>query len=335
MTTMTTTRALAEAPRPSRSVTAHVASDFEPVACYVCGADSARPFIEGEDDLTGRPGRFTFVRCAACGLAYQNPRLTLSAVRTYYDAEYIAHRRRRHAGLSGRLFEGAMARLDRAKLRIVDRHKTIDANSSVLDVGCGAGSFLQHVVRERGATAVGVDFADLADSPSLRGVEFYQGLFYHQPLERGRFDLVTMWHFLEHDYDPARSLRYAREVLADDGVVVIEVPRLDSLSFRLFGSRWPGLQAPQHTALYDRRSLQAIARAAGLEVVRYLPYGAFPPYFYLFCGLAFSLLKGRGLNLGRAMPLYFAGAVVAAPFMPVLQRMNFAMQTIVCRKARA
>jgi hypothetical protein len=166
-------------------------------------------------------------------------------------------------------------------------------------------------------------------------VEFYQGLFYHQPLERGRFDLVTMWHFLEHDYDPARSLRYAREVLADDGVVVIEVPRLDSLSFRLFGSRWPGLQAPQHTALYDRRSLEAIARAAGLDVVRYLPYGAFPPYFYLFCGLAFSVLKGRGLHLGRAMPLYFAGAIVAAPFMPVLQRMNFAMQTIVCRKAGA
>ena len=125
-----------------------------------------------------------------------------------------------------------------------------------------------------------------------------------------------MWHFLEHDYDPRRSLAHAREALAPGGRLVIEVPRLDSLSFKLFGRRWPGVQAPQHTALYDKRSLLALVERAGFEVVDHLSYGAFPPYFYLFCGVAFTLLRGRGLNLNRAIYAYFAGQLLLLPLLP-------------------
>ena len=128
-------------------------------------------------------------------------------------------------------------------------------SSAVLDVGCGAGTFLAHLGERHGSTGVGVDFVDLADRPALQDVEFHCGLFYEQDVGATRFDLVTMWHFLEHDYAPRRSLVSAREALTDDGRLIIEVPRLDSLTFRLFRDRWPGLQAPQHTALYDRASL--------------------------------------------------------------------------------
>jgi len=67
--------------------------------------------------------------------------------------------------------------------------------------------------------------------------------------------------------------------LKDDGRLIIEVPRLDSLTFRLYGDRWPGLQAPQHASLFDRERLVAMAKAEGHDVVDRLPYGAFPPYF--------------------------------------------------------
>ena len=148
---------------------------------------------------------------------------------------------------------------------------------------------------------------DLAARPALRDVEFHCGVFYDQDVGSRRFDLVTMWHFLEHDYAPLRSLICARDALKDDGRLIVEVPRLDSLTFRLFGDRWPGLQAPQHTALYDRTALLKLVERADLEVVDYLPYGAFPPYFYFFCGVAFRVSKGRGLNMGRAIYPYFAG----------------------------
>src|SRR5207247_9808655 len=129
----------------------------------------------------------------------------------------------------------------------------------------------------------------------LDGVEFHCGLFYNQRLASGRFDLVTMWHFLEHDYDPLRTLLMAKRVLKPEGRLVIEVPRLDSLTFRLFRERWPGLQAPQHTVLYSKDMLLKVMARAGLEVVAYLPYGAFPAYFYLFAGVAFKLLDRKSV----------------------------------------
>src|SRR5205814_3432973 len=68
-------------------------SFLESVQCYGCGATGGVPFVEAEDDLTGKPGRFTFVRCGRCGLAFQNPRVSIDRIRDYYDDEYIAHRR--------------------------------------------------------------------------------------------------------------------------------------------------------------------------------------------------------------------------------------------------
>ena len=76
------------------ALTGPTADQFEEVPCYLCGTDSTTPFIEAEDDLGGKPGRFHFVRCKTCGLTYQSPRLRFEHIGTYYDDEYIAHRKK-------------------------------------------------------------------------------------------------------------------------------------------------------------------------------------------------------------------------------------------------
>jgi SAM-dependent methyltransferase len=214
---------------------------------------------------------------------------------------------------------------------LVRKYVSLDSQSYVLDVGCGAGTFLQMAHDELGVAASGVDFKDLTHLPSFSNIDFHLGLFYEQPFADQRFDLITMWHFLEHDYDPVRTLIHARELLRDDGLLVVEVPRLDSVSQTLFKERWPGLQAPQHTALYSRKTLLAMVEKAGLELVDYLPYGAFPAYFYLFAGTAFKILKGRGLNLSRAIYPYFLGQLLLLPLLLFEKKLNLAMQTVVCR----
>jgi SAM-dependent methyltransferase len=226
-----------------------------------------------------------------------------------------------------------MGSLDRTKLRIVQRHTTLGPSSRLLDVGCGSGSFLARVKQATGAAVAGVDFVDLSHRNEFDGVEFHHGVFNEQHVGRDRFDVITMWHFLEHDYDPPRTLETARRALRPEGRLVIEVPRLDSVSFRLYRERWPGLQAPQHTACYTRATLLRLVRAAGFEVVDYLPYGAFPAYFYLFAGLAFKLLRGRGLDLGTAIYPYFAGQLALTPLLLFERRLNLAMQTVICRRS--
>jgi SAM-dependent methyltransferase len=306
--------------------------ETETVACYLCGSADATPLVSAQDDLTGKPGTFHFVRCTRCGLAYQNPRVTLARIGDYYDDQYIAHRKQTSWGLLTPLVDRGMRALDIRKERIVDRYRDLTPESAVLDVGCAVGSFLQRIRTSSGATVVGVDFKDLSAHPSLHGVEFHRSLFYEALLADQRFDLVTMWHFLEHDYDPPRSLQTAMRVLKPGGTLVVEVPRLDSRTFRWFGDRWPGLQAPQHTVLLDREHLLALVRHAGFEVVDYLPYGAFPAYFYLFTGTAFRLLGGRGLDLNRSIWPYFAGQVLLSPLLLFERQLNLAMQTVICRR---
>ena len=305
---------------------------LEPVVCYWCASNSCRPFVTAQDDLTGKPGNFRFVTCNRCGLAYQNPRVGLHHIKDYYDEEYIAHRKKTDWGWLTPFYRRAMDKHDRQKDQLVSRFIKLHAKSQVLDVGCGAGTFLTRLHQRYGAEITGVDFKDLSSLPGFDAIDFHCGLFYEQDWGERRFDLITMWHFLEHDYDPERSLRGAADLLKSDGRLVIEVPRLDSLSFRLFQERWPGLQAPQHTVLYSKEMLLRFMERAGLEVITYLPYGAFPSYFYLFAGVAFKLRKGKGINLGRCIFPYFLGQLLLSPVLLFERQLNLAMQTVVCRR---
>jgi SAM-dependent methyltransferase len=307
---------------------------FETVRCYYCGNQSWRQFISAQDDLTGKPGNFSFVACSDCGLVYQNPRIDVENIKRFYDDEYIAYRKKTDWGLLTRLYDRAMAQHDRRKDAIIRRYVVLTPHSEVLDVGCGAGTFLTMVGNRYGAKVTGVDFKDLSCLPGFDRIDFRCGLFYEQEMGEKRFDLITMWHFLEHDYDPLRTLKKAHSSLKADGRLVIEVPRLDSMTYRLYRERWPGLQAPQHTVLYSKEMLLRLLQKARFDVVDYLPYGAFPAYFYIFAGLAFKILKGRGLDLSVAIYPYFLGQIVLSPLLLFERRLNLAMQTVVCRRVK-
>lgn len=303
--------------------------DFEIPVCPECGSKDNTPFIEAEDDLGGRSGRFFFVTCTECGLVYQSPRLNLDAIKPYYDDEYIAHRKKSSWGILTPFYDWAMGKLDREKIKIVRKHIDLNKETCVLDIGCGSGSFLAAVQSRFGSNCTGVDFKDLSHLPWMANVDFRLGTLSEQDFGDQKFDLITMWHFLEHDYEPAETLSRARELLAPGGCIVIEVPRLDSLSFRMFKDRWPGLQAPQHTVLLDGKHFRSLVGSAGLKVKHHLSYGAFPAYFYFFLGVAFRFLKGKGLNFNTVIYPYFAGQILTFPIFLFEQHLNFAMQTII------
>jgi SAM-dependent methyltransferase len=304
----------------------------EDVNCYYCGSDDSVPVLTGEDDLTGIPGQFPYVRCVSCGLVYQNPRVTIEDVKHFYTDRYIAHRKHQNWGLLTSLYDAAMETLDRKKVEIVGRYAKISAATKVMDVGCAVGTFLLMMRRQFGCSISGVDFLDTSYYPGFDAIDFHLGLFHETDLPLSHFDLITMWHFLEHDFDPRKSLRQARRCLSDSGYLVVEVPRMDSLTYRLFGSRWPGVQAPQHTVLYSKQHLLALVRDEGFEVVDYLAYGAFPAYFYIATGVAFQFLKGRGLALDQYIVPYFLGQLLLAPVLAFEKRLNLAMQTVILKK---
>lgn len=304
---------------------------FETVSCYCCGSEESSHFLTAEDDLTGKEGFFNYVKCSECGLVYQNPRIPINQIPEFYDSEYIAHRKKKDWGILTPLYEHAMSKHDRDKDKLVSKYIKVNKDSKILDVGCAVGTFLLHMHKKYKCSISGVDFKEDLTYPGFEKISFYQGLFYEQAIAEKQFDLITMWHFFEHDYDPNQSLQMAKKSMKDDGLLIIEVPRLDSLTFKLFKHKWPGVQAPQHTALYDKKSLLSILEKNGLEVTAYLPYGAFPPYFYIFTGTYFTFI-GKKLNLDKIIFPYFLGQFILSPVLWFKNKLNLSMQTVVCRK---
>lgn len=305
---------------------------FEEVKCYQCGADNTSHFLIGEEDLTAKDGEFNYVKCKECGLVYQNPRIHVDQIKDFYDSEYIAHRKKKNWGVLTPLYEWAMNKHDREKEKIIKKYVKLNKDSKVLDVGCAVGTFLQFLRKKYNCKISGVDFKEDLSFPDFDKIDFHCGLFYEQKnLPESSFDLITMWHFLEHCYNPPKTLAKAKELIKDDGRIVIEVPRLDSLTYRLFKDKWPGVQAPQHTIMFDKKSLHNMVEKAGLEVVDYLPYGAFPSYFYIFAG-AYAKTIGKGLNLDKIVAPYFFGQFIMSPILFFEKKLNLSMQTIVLRR---
>lgn len=304
---------------------------FENIACYQCGSDESEKFLVGEDDLTGKEGSFLYVKCAECELVYQKPRLPITEIKEFYDSEYIAHRKKKDWGILTPLYEHAMNKHDREKDKLISKYITINAETEVLDVGCAVGTFLLHLNKKYNCKIHGVDFKEDLTYPDFDKINFHEGLFYEQALPEDAFDLVTMWHFFEHDYDPNKSLEMAKKVLKRDGKLIIEIPKLDSLTFRLFKNKWPGIQAPQHTALYTKQSILNMLEKHDLVVEEYLPYGAFPPYFYIFAGTYFKIF-GKGLKLDKIIFPYFLFQFLLSPLLLFQKKLNLSMQTVVCKQ---
>ncbi len=305
---------------------------FEAVRCYNCGGNDYSYFLTGEDDLTAKEGQFQYVKCNHCELVYQHPRLVIGQIKSFYDDDYLAHRKRKRYGMLTPLVDWTLNKHDRVKERIIRKYCKLYNNSEILDVGCAVGTFLLYMEKKYKCRIAGVDFKEDLDFPGFSRIDFYQGLFYEQEMKEGRFDLITMWHFLEHDYDPNSSLQMAARVLNKNGKLIIEVPRLDSLTFRLFGRRWPGVQAPQHTAMYSRKTLVELLEKNGFKILKYLPYGAFPPFFYIFAGSYFRLM-GKGLRLNRVLIFYVLAEIIFTPLLLFHKYLNLSMQTIVCGKS--
>ena len=79
----------------------------------------------------------------------------------------------------------------------------------------------------------------------------------------GYFDMITCFHVLEHLADPLTSVKSALRLVKSGGLIVIEVPNLDSIGFRIFKSRWQPLEMPTHLNHFTPATLERVLQSAG------------------------------------------------------------------------
>lgn len=139
----------------------------------------------------------------------------------------------------------------------------------VLDVGCGSGLFLAALAK-RGFECHGTEFSDetAIRARALPGLRIHAGPIDDETYEAGSFDLISVWHVLEHLGDPDELLRHSARWLRPGGALMLAVPNIDSWQARLFRGAWFHLDPPRHFFHFGPGSLTAALAAAGFRVER-------------------------------------------------------------------
>jgi SAM-dependent methyltransferase len=291
--------------------------------CLVCGCERSAPLFTATDRLYRITAKeFAVVRCKECGLARLDPQPAAGELRRYYPENYWFAPD-----------ESAASRMAEAYRRLVLRDHVQfvaqalgggRARGPVLDVGCGGGLFLG-MMRERGYRVAGLDFSPEAAAMAWKRQQAPAvcGDLAHAPFGAGSFAGITMFHVLEHVHDPRAYLVAARELLAPDGRLVVQVPNAASWQFRLLGRRWSGVDVPRHLFDFRDRDVEKLLETCGMVVVR-------RKYFSLRdnpAGLASSVAPGldpmarrvrrvaesTGARLAKDLA-YLALAAAALPF---------------------
>jgi SAM-dependent methyltransferase len=194
--------------------------DGEPVACAICGVDDAR--------VLSRRARWrqrvTTVVCRRCGLVYASPRPERERLGRFYREQIYTQ----YIDASGRFRERLLA-ASRLQARdtfafFVGRAGQRLAEARLLEVGCGLGDFLV-LARQAGARVLGLElegpYADFAEKE--HGLSIARSRI--EDLDTtNRFDVIALFHVVEHLEEPVDVLSALRPRLAGGGRLFIEVP---------------------------------------------------------------------------------------------------------------
>lgn len=234
--------------------------------CPWCGGGRLAVRVRVPDLLQGKPGRFTLERCEDCGHVFQNPRLSPEGLEFYYRDFYDGRGGEGAGTVFGRLGDAYRGRAEMLRAQV-----GAAGPESWLDVGTGHGHFCNAAREVWPQTRFdGLDMGDGVLGAERRGwVETgYQGQFpeYASKLA-GRYEVVSMYHYLEHTRDPLTELDAAAAVLAPGGFLTVEVPDPESRMADLLGGAWLPWFQPQHQHLVPAANLREALADRGFTVL--------------------------------------------------------------------
>lgn len=235
--------------------------------CPVCSETAFSPFLKCKD-YTVSQEEFQIVSCDSCGFKFTNPIPSENEIGEYYKAEsYVSHSDTKK-GLINRAYHTVRKITLKQKFKLVDRHKV---EPSLLDIGCGTGAFLNQC-KEQNWKVLGLE-----PDADARGVAKSRYDIDTMPLEHlaeipdNSFDVITMWHVLEHVYHLQRDIRQFQRVLKKDGTLIVAVPNCSSKDAAIYKEYWAAYDVPIHLYHFVPKDIDNLFGQIGMKVVETLP----------------------------------------------------------------
>ena len=218
--------------------------------CPLCGSNDSRVIVGAKQR--------TVVECRGCRLRALSPMPTLDDL-VSINEETV------HPFFNACLEDEDTYRVYFAsKLNDLQRFQP---SGRVLDVGCGAGFFLD-AARQRGYDVAGVDLSPVPAEYVQRrlGLNVAVGSLYDYAAPRMSFDAVTIFQTIEHDPHPAELCKELLRILRPGGALMVTTPAADGFVARAMGKRWFGYRNVEHVSFFSRESLRYALEQAGFEI---------------------------------------------------------------------
>lgn len=193
------------------------------------------------------------------------PKPSLEKLPSYYESEdYISHTDGKRS-----LFERMYHLIKNIALK--NKVKLINAQSQkgkLLDIGAGTGDFLV-VAKNDGWLTTGVEPSTKAKSIALnKGVNFADNL---SDLESQSFDVITMWHVLEHVPNLDEYILELKRLLKPTGIILIAVPNFKSFDANYYGKFWAAYDVPRHIWHFSKIAIGKLFEEKDMKLVEVLP----------------------------------------------------------------
>ena len=233
--------------------------------CPVCQSKNITYLLTAEDYLVTRE-KFQIYSCQNCSLRFTNPRPDDNKLAGYYDSkEYISHSNE-GSSLLGGLYKIARTFTLLRKRKLIEK---LSPNKQLLDLGCGTGHFIDYC-QQHGWQITGVE----PNAVARRQAEAKTKLPIRQDLSEiggSSFEVITLWHVLEHLADLEQTMNQLKSLLAPGGVLIIAVPNFDAYEASLFKEYWAAYDVPRHLYHFNRNAMAHLATKHGLKIARTYP----------------------------------------------------------------
>lgn len=241
------------------------------VNCNLCNLDDPKILFKKKDKFGITEDEFNVVECRRCGLIYVSPRPNDEEIGKFYPDTYAWKEilqadsvptkfvRRLEKGYRYHLLKDQTLKV----LKFTER-----STGKVLDIGCGTGDRLD-VFRSKGFETYGVEISDSADyaKEQLKLNVLKRDLF-SANFPNKYFDIITLYHVLEHTYNPLKVCEEIHRILKEDGFLVIQVPNKESFQYKLFRKRWAAFDVPRDLYYFGTKTLSSLLKKVGFKVLK-------------------------------------------------------------------
>lgn len=230
--------------------------------CPWCDSEETQMHLRVKDlFLTGEV--FEIHKCQECGLLFTEPRPAPDKIDRYYQSEeYYSHKENKN-GFIPKIYES----VKKVNLRHKRKLATVGLKvGTMLEIGCGVGDFL-HEMEQNGWNCTGIEPSKEAKTIAKTRVK--ANILNPEELARLKdesFDLITMWHVLEHVDNLKEEVMHLQRLLKKGGRLVLALPNFKSADAEYYREYWAAYDVPRHLNHFCRKSINNIFKNTRLKL---------------------------------------------------------------------